>query len=113
MIEHVKFNDDKSVGCLVAKEFNFYNDKLSKPYQTIIFCGQNGTGKTTFFNYFKITKSINEKIYQKYELNKYINDKNFCDFNYCNKKYRAYFPSELTLPYEYPASLIKEIENDQ
>lgn len=69
--------------------------------------------KNNFFNYFKITKSVNEKIYQKYELNKYINDKNFCDFNYCNKKYRAYFPSELTLPYEYPASLIKEIENDQ
>ena len=52
MIEHFKFNDDKSVGCLVAKEFNFYNDKLSKPYQTIIFCGQNGTGKTTFFYLF-------------------------------------------------------------
>lgn len=69
--------------------------------------------KQLFFNYFKITKSINEKIYQKYELNKYINDKNFCDFNYCSKKYRAYFPNELTLPYEYPASLIKENENDQ
>ncbi|MBQ7749022.1 hypothetical protein IJR75_00130 [bacterium] len=48
MIEYVKFNNDKVVGYLAGRKFNFRNDKLCKPYQTIIFCGRNGTGKTTF-----------------------------------------------------------------
>lgn len=48
MIEYVKFNNDKVVGYLAGRKFNLRNDKLCKPYQTIIFCGQNGTGKTTF-----------------------------------------------------------------
>lgn len=115
MIGFVKFNNHDIVGNLKNKEFDFINKKNNKPYKTIVLCGENGSGKTTFINYFRITKN-NEQVknyYDKYILkDKWIIEEKFLRFTYYenneSKKYRAYYPIFFNKFFKYPLSTIHD-----
>ena len=115
MIGFVKFNNNDIVGDLSGREFDFINKKNNRPYKTIVFCGQNGGMKTTFINYFRMTKN-NEKINNYYEdyidKRKWIIEEKFMQFKYYKnneyKEYKAYYPIFFNEFYKYPLSTIHD-----
>ena len=115
MIGFIKFNNHDIVGNLKNKEFDLINKKNNKPYKTIVLCGQNGSGKTTFINYFRITKNNEhpKDYYEKYiDKAKWIIEEKFLKFEYYKadkcKKYRAYCPIRFSDAYKYPLSTIHD-----
>lgn len=116
MIGFVKFNNHDVVGNLKNREFDFINKKNNRPYKTIVFCGQNGSGKTTFLNYFRITKNYetsHKDYYEKFVVNnKWITEENFLRFKYYKSDgyqwYRAYYPNYFNKFCKYPLSTIHD-----